>query len=115
MMLKQKTHNKELREKAKGFENKMTYEEMRMAGKRIQELEEQEDYTGATGLQSFYRTQRGAMGTSLGMQGCLNAGTSFGYAARVRDLGGGASRHRLNSAGLGSGRRSQGSSGRFRG
>ena len=36
-MIAQKDHNKDLRERAKGFENKMTYEEMRMAGKRIQD------------------------------------------------------------------------------
>ena len=40
MMISQKNHNKDLRERAKGFENKMTYEEMRMAGKKIQESQE---------------------------------------------------------------------------
>ena len=56
---------------------------------------------------AFYRTTRGAMGTSLGMQGCLNQGNNYGYVARVRDLG--VAKHRLNSAGVQSSRRSNSS------
>ena len=56
---------------------------------------------------AFYRTTRGAMGTSLGMQGALNQGNNYGYAARVRDLG--IAKHRLQSAGITSSRRSQSS------
>ena len=47
------------------------------------------------------------MGTSLGMQGALNQGNNYGYAARVRDLG--IAKHRLQSAGITSSRRSQSS------
>ena len=83
----------------------MTYEEMRMAGKRIQE--EQDSRHAASGSQ-FYRTTRGAMGTSLGIQGCLNSGNNFGYMARVRDMG--VAKHRLQSAGVASSRRSISSS-----
>ena len=99
MMISQKNHNKDLRDKAKAFENKMTYEEMRMAGKRLQEETQGAglDQANISGSQ-FYRTTRGAMGTSMGMQGCLNSGNNYGYVARVRDMG--VAKHRLQSAGV---------------
>ena len=84
----------------------MTYEEMRMAGKKI-ENEQVEKQLGLTQGSAFYRTTRGAMGTSLGMQGCLNSGNNYGYVARVRDMG--VAKHRLQSAGINSSRRSNSS------
>ena len=72
MITSQKSQNKDLREKAKNYD-KLTYEEMRKAGKEIQE---QKDVNG-----SFYRSQKGANTTSIGMSGVLNSG-DYGYVAK---------------------------------
>ena len=61
MMLTQKSQNKDFRNRAKGFENKLTYEEMRRLGKQLQQecegglsYSEQQERESAA---SFYRTQ----------------------------------------------------------
>ena len=89
MILSQKAQNKDLRERAKHYD-KMTYEEMRQAGKTHAE---QQDVNGA-----FYRSQRGNGTTSAGMNGILGSG-DYGYVAKGR-LPTSSTKNRIMSAGL---------------
>ena len=55
--------------------DRLTYEEMRKQGAKNMEQ--------AMLNSSFYRTQKGNMATSLGMQGVLNTGgAEYGYVAK---------------------------------
>ena len=73
MMIRQKTDNKDLRERAK-LVDQVTYDDMKKEGRYIIEKSYMDN--------AFYRTQRGQMGgASTGMSGCLN---DYSYVAKQR-------------------------------